>query len=344
MKKLIYFTLGLAVMLASCSDDDDDSKWVTPPSEGATMTLHGGPGEGNAIYSVYVDFSANKQDTLKRSSWNLAFNCGSDFGVFLNSTTIGRAKEATGIDIADVISEETLQPYATALAMTMGEANSSMDIVDSFDKSISGTVIKEGKTYIYRNENATLPYYKVKVTKKDNNTYSISYALWNSSEVKTADVKKDSKYNIIGFSLTDAKTVIVEKEKGEWDIIWGRNTYESSMVVGQPSAMADIVFINNKNGVKAVQILEEDIAYADYSESDITTTTLLSDIGVIGANWRSVGGGGTAKPVAYQDRYYVIRDVAGNIYKLKFMAIGGGTDGATRGYPQLKFELVKEAQ
>jgi len=340
MKKLIYFTLGVAVMLASCSDDDDDSKWITLPSAGAKMTLQGGAGEANAENSVYVDFSANQQESIKRNSWHLAFNCGNDFGVFLNSTVIGRAKEAVGIDIKDVVSEETLAPYVSALSMVMSEGNASMDIVDNFDKSVSGTVIKEGKTYIYRTEDEAFSYYKVKVTRKDNNTYTVSYSLWNSSEVKSADVKKDTQYNTIGFSFTDAKTVVIEKP--DWDIIWGRNTYKSAMAVGVPSAMADVVFINSKAGVKAAEIMKEDVAYNDFSEADLTTITLLSDVGAIGDKWRGTGGM-PPKMALKTDRYYVIQDVAGNIYKLEFEAMGAD-DGGTRGYPQIKFDLVKEAQ
>lgn len=340
MKKLIYFILGLAVMLTtSCSDDDNDTQWITPPSSGAKMTLQGGPGEQNAIYSVFVDFSANEQDTVKRSSYSLAFNCGSEFGVFLNSTNIGRAKEITGIEMNKVMTETELKPYVDELAMPMGgDTPASMDIVDDFDKYISGTVIKEGKTYIYRNEDATLPFYKVKVTKKDNDTYTVSYSLSNSADVKSVDVKKDTKYRTIGFSFTENKTVVTEK--ADWDILWGRNTYESARAAGMPTAMADIVFINNKGGVKAAMVMTKDIAFNDFSEADIKSVTLSSDIGVIGDSWRGMEG---MALFLQTDRYYIIQDTDKNIYKLKFLTLGGN-DGGTRGYPQIEFELVREAQ
>lgn len=340
MKKLIYFSLGVVLTLSSCSKNDDISKWITPPSTGSTMTLNGGPGEGNAQNSVYVSLSSNKQESIKRHSWHLAFNCGSEFGVFLNSTAVSRATEGTGVEINSIISEAQLEPFAKKLEMTMGES-STMDIVYKFDKSISGTVIKEGKTYIYRNEDNNLPHYKIKVVKKDNNAYTVSYAVWNSSDVKTVEIKKDAKQNIVGFSLTDGSISVVETEN--WDFVWGRNTYESAMMPGAPSAMADIVFINNKGGVKAAQIMEEDIAYDNFSAGNIDVKSLSSDIGVIGGNWRGTGGMPPVMAVN-ADRYYIIQDISGNIYKLKFLAIGGKDDGATRGYPQLKFDLVREAQ
>ncbi len=328
--------LGLTAILASCNKNDDDQKWITPPSTGATMTLQGGAGEANAENSVFVDFSANEQFSINRHSWHLAFNCGSDFGVFLNSTTISRAKEAIGITVNDSLSDEILEPYAAALAMTMG-GSSSMDIVDAFDQSIAGTVIKEGKTYIYRNEDAEQPFYKINVTKKDDNTYTVLYSEWNSSVVKSADIRKDTKYKVIGFSLTDEKSVVVEK--ADWDMVWGRNTYVSAMAPNVPSAMADMVFINHKAGVKAAEILEVDIAYENYVDTNLMSTTLSSDVGSIGDKWRGTSGMPPVMSVR-PNRYYILQDTDGNIYKLKFLAIGGA-DGAIRGYPQLKFDLIK---
>ena len=336
MKKIIYLTLALTIMLASCRDDDDVSKWLTPPSSGAEMTLNGGTGGSSAINSVFVDFSASQQDTVRRSSWNLSFNCGSEFGVFLNSTNISRAIEANGIEVGTILSEATLQPYADALAMSMG-GSTSMDIVDDFDKSIAGTVIKEGKTYIYRNEDVTQPYYKIKVLKKDNNTYTVAFAKATSDSVATVDVTKDNRYTTIGLSFTASKTVYVENE--EWDIVWGRNTYQSAMAAGVPSAMADVVFINSKAGVKGLQILESDISYDDFTESNIDVSALSSDVGVIGANWRGTTGA-TIVMMVKSDRYYLVQDARGNIYKLKFLTIGG-SDGGVRGYPVIKYELIR---
>jgi hypothetical protein len=301
------------------------------------MTLQGGEGEANAENSVFVDFSANEQTSILRHSWDLAFNCGAEFGVFLNSTNISRAKEAVSIEISDSLSAETLQPYSTALAMTMGE-NSTMDIVDAFDKSIAGTVIKEGKTYIYRNEDAEQPFYKIKVTKKDENTYTVQYSQWNSTVVKSADVTKDANYQTIGFSFTNEKSIVVEKSN--WDLVWGRNTYISAMAPDMPSAMADVVFINHKADVKTAEILEADIAYDDFVATNLNGTIVSSDVGSIGDKWRGTSGMPPVMSVK-SDRYYLILDTDDNIYKLKFLAIGGA-DGAVRGYPQIRFELIKE--
>ncbi|WP_255157753.1 HmuY family protein [Siphonobacter sp. BAB-5385] len=41
------------------------------------------------------------------------------------------------------------------------------------------------------------------------------------------------------------------------------------------------------------------------------------------------------------DRFYVIKDAAGNVYKLKFINYTS-TDGGERGYPNIEYKLVKK--
>ncbi len=341
MKKLAILGAIVCAICSSCKDNNDDKdKWITLPSAGSTMILQGGAGEAEAENSVFVDFSANTQTSIARRSWHLAFNCGEEFGVFMNSANISRAKEAINISVGDILSEDALKPYDSALMMTMSLSSSGMDIVDAFDKSIAGTVIKEGKTYIYRNEDTNVSFYKIKVVKKDANTYTLSYSKWNSSEVKSVDVSKSAEYSVIGFSLIDEKTVVAES--ANWDMVWGRNTYTSAMMPNLPTAMADVVFINSKGGVKAVQIMDTAITYDSLSSANVSTITLSSDVGSIGDKWRGTSGMPPVMNVR-ADRYYVIQDISGNVYKLKFLAIGG-TDGAVRGYPQIRFDLVKEKQ
>lgn len=107
--------------------------------------------------------------------------------------------------------------------------------------------------------------------------------------------------------------------------------------------MADIVFINHQAGVKAAEILEENIAYKEYDASYLAETALSSNVGVIGANWRETVGGMPPTMMLKTDRYYIIQDTDGNIYKLKFTRLGNN-DGGVRGYPELTFDLVQEAQ
>ncbi|OAV66454.1 hypothetical protein Barb6_01637 [Bacteroidales bacterium Barb6] len=40
----------------------------------------------------------------------------------------------------------------------------------------------------------------------------------------------------------------------------------------------------------------------------------------------------------------MVQDPAGNVYKLKFNAMGVGNDGGVRGKPEIEYALVKAAE
>ncbi len=188
--------------------------------------------------------------------------------------------------------------------------------------------------------NRKTPLYKVKVTLKITNTYTVQYAKIDESTVKSIDVTKDANYNFKFVSFAEGKTVSVEPAKAKWDIVWGRSVYITNMGTGPiPYTFADLVLLNSNTGTQAVEVLTETKAYADLSASDVASLEFSNNIDVIGSKWRA-GGGPNADPAVKADRFYVIKDSAGNIYKLQFVSMGPG-DGGTRGYPQIKYELLK---
>lgn len=342
-KKLFLFAgLSLALCFSSCSDDDD--KYYRK-GEGVpvTMTLDGGTGGSMAVNSVYLDLSTEKQTAVERSSWHLAFNCGSDFGVFLNSTLGSRVVEVTnGETVNTVLTEETNNTYKEALSLGMGAG--SWSLVDNLDGTIAGTAIKENKTYIYDSGDAGLELYKINVSKKNNNTYLLTYAVWNSAEVTSVEIVKNSSYDKIGVSFITKQTVNIQPTKGDWDLIWGRNTYKSG-AMDVPFVISDVVFVNSTNGVTTARIMTDSISYTNYSEANIATTTFSAEKDVIGTEWRVVKvDASIAKSTtkAATDRFYVIKDPSGNVFKLRFIA-ASADDGGERGKPEIEYELVKGA-
>ncbi len=335
MKKILSISLFFAIALASCSDDE---VITPPPSLGSTITLQGGEGGASAANSVYLDFSTETQTSIERISWHLGFNCGSDFGVILNNTTGSRATEAeNSISINTIMSDEQRAYYKdTVLALGMGMG--SFDIVDTIGQDLSQTIIKEGKTYLYDAGDADIELFKVNVTMKDNNTYLLKYALWNSSDVKTLEIAKKPAYHFVGASLAHNRVLDIQPEKNNWDMVWSRNTYISAMMPGVPFVMADIVFLNK--GVQAAEIMiDETVTYENYGSANIGSAAFSSNTDAIGANWRH-GGGPTAAPSVKTDRFYVIRDNAGNTYKLRFISMNDA-DGGVRGYPEVEYAIIR---
>lgn len=302
-------------------------------STGSSMTLQGGEGGSAAANSVFVDFSSNEQTVIPRTSWNLGFYNGNQFGVIMNNTLPTTAK-VTDLAIDAIISDADAETLKTELTLNYTDK---FAYLDDMKGDLSKSVIKEeGKVYLVNFAGLTPQLYKVKVTKKDVNTYTVQYAASNSSTVKSIDIAKNSDYNFTYVSFTDNKVVQVERPKAKWDIQWTRSIYVTS---GIPYIFSDLVFINNKAGVTVATVtITDKLTYANIKSSDVKDTDYSSDIDAIGSKWRATTGSSAG---VNQTQFYLIKDAAGNIYKLRFLKVGVGSDGGKRGYPELEYALVK---
>ncbi|WP_315819998.1 HmuY family protein [Paraflavitalea speifideaquila] len=146
---------AFSIALASCSKDDKIT--IPPPSDGKTETLNGGAGGANAANSVYLDMSTDKQDSAKRTSWDLGFYSGTDFRVIINNTTAATAKAINKTDLSLVTVADTTG-FADALAL--GQGAGTFSIIDDVDGDLTKTVIPavsatdaDNKIYILKPSN-----------------------------------------------------------------------------------------------------------------------------------------------------------------------------------------------
>lgn len=309
-------------------------------SEGAKLTLDGGEGAGNAANSVFLDLSANEQTSVARKSWNLGFYCGSQFAVILNNTTSSTAVEAN-INVDAVVNSADSAAFATSLAIPYDAAGFSL--VDDLTGDLTKTIIKENKVYVVNLGDSQKPLYKIKVAKKDNDTYTLQYAKINESAVKSIDVAKDGKYNFAYVSFAENKTVSVEPLKAKWDIVWTKAMYKTSFNgVYIPYSFSDLVFVNAKTGVQAAEVLTSVKTFAAFTEADAASITFSTEVDAIGNKWRNIMASSTDPRVGiFHDRFYVIKDADGHLYKFQFLKAGINNDGGTRGYPEIEYALVK---
>ncbi len=319
-------------------------------SEGTSLRLNGGEGGASAVNSVFVDFSNNQQTSVLRSSWHLAFYAGDTYNVLLNGTKplAAISTDATSIQsltISDI----------TPSALAIGQGQGSLELVDHWSHDFGQTVIapvsatsSENKIYVIADAGAVgaTPtadqLYKVKIDRSASG-YTVQYAKINETTINTIEIQKNPQYNYQFLSLADKKVVNVEPEKAKWDIQWTYSVYYTSFGSGLiPYAFSDLVFINSKAGVKVAEVLTgETVSYETYTASNIATTDFVSDRDGIGSKWRVTSG----SPLGVRDdRFYVVMDPAGNVYKLKFINFHStAVDGGERGYPNIQYALVKKA-
>ena len=320
------------------------------PSKGDTTTLIGLAGTergDSAANSVFIDLSKEVQTDVARSSWDLGFYCGTDdFRVIINNsygaTAVGVDKGMAAVTAADSSANEP----ALTLNKTTGTA-STVDLVTGDSTTyIKGTVIESisandasNKTYIIKRGNDSRAFNTklqlrailVRITRATNG-YNVTYGPLGVSSFSTVLINKDASYNFKYLSFNSA-TATVEPSKLLWDFEYGATTYTNGT---NPVFRSDFVMINFMGGVKAAQIMTATKSFADFAKADLANVTWLGTRDVIGTNWFNVKASdasaapGGSLPV-YSDRFYVIKDAKGNVYKLSF-AGGGG-----RGKPIIQY-------
>lgn len=360
MKKLLLLSFAF-LSLAACSSDDDTP--VEIPTVGATLQpAVGGPNQPN---QVYLDLSAAESKSVNRESWDFGFSTGADFRVILNGSVKMAVKKLATSDIT------VSQSIDTNVSVGAGETASSNGFVDNPTGVLAGagagigTAIAEisatdadNKVYLVNlgfKVSTAVPakgsvsvdgdsrgWKKVRILRSGNG-YKIQYADLTSTTFTEKVISKDADFNFTFFSLTTGNTVAVEPQKAKWDLNFTVFTNYLNMGSGEVTyGYSDFITTNSKAGTQAYQVLTTaDVTYAGFTKANVVETNFAAsktDQRIIGSNWRS-GGGPSTLPSVRTDRFYVVKDVAGNYYKVKFLAMTN--EAGIRGYVTLEYAILK---
>lgn len=330
-------TVGGSVVIGTTNELKVSFAAIT--STGTTLTLNGGEGGSAAVNSVFVDFSANTQTSVKRASWDLGFYSGTDFRVILNNTTAASVVAVNKTDINQVSASDV-----TAASLELGFGKGTFSIFDDVNGDLTKTAIPavsatdaDNKVYVINRvggsgtTSAVADFYKIRVLRAAGG-YTLQYAKINETTFKTLTIAKNTSYNFSYVSF-DTGAVTVEPTKDHWDMEWTYSIYYTGTT---PYAFADLVFTNYLGNVSAAEVLTSTVTYDAYAASNVATTTFSTGRDVISSNWRATTGTVGVKT----DRFYVVKDGSGNVYKVKFISFTTN-DGGTRGYPVVQYALVK---
>jgi hypothetical protein len=324
----------------------------------ASMDIQG----GGALFpnKVFIDLSANRQTVVNRTAWDFGFSSGDDFRAILNTSNgmMARAINKTDLNavtaadtvgfgaqlsIAAVFAGITSTPTpawtSTAIAWIDDPAG---DLTKTAIAAISATA-SENKVYIVnKGDGPGLPatklgWKKIRVI-RNGSGYTLQHADINATTFSEIQITKNTSHAFQYVSLATG-AVSVEPETKKWDIAWTGFTNSTNFGSGPVPYYFQDVVLQNTSGVQTLQILTSVKTYEAFAESDLAAI----DFGVqsqtkIGTNWRSGGGPGVA-PALRTDRFYLIKDGDGNIYKLKFTAL---TQNGERGKPAIEFTLLKK--
>lgn len=315
-------------------------------SQGSQLTLEGKTAESNYTNNVYVDLSANSTHRNARKSWNLALTNTSQFRVVLNHSLQTTAAATTKSDITQVSLADTATTADVYLPATRLTDPTTLPLVDSWDGDLTKTVFaevsataSENKVYLVAFEGSNTPksqWYKVKID-RNGSGYKVQYARLGETAIKTVDITKNADFNLSFLSFETGVVSNVEPKAKEWDIQYGYSTYNSGL--NTPYWFQDFILLNYIGGAEAAEVATSTVSYDNYAETHIASTAFVKTRDAIGSKWRVTSGAAIG---VVKDKFYVIKDPEGNVYKLKFVNAGLGADGGERGKPVIEFKLVKK--
>jgi hypothetical protein len=361
MSKKQFLTLAIAlVTLASCSSDDDGPT-IEVPSVGAIIQPGvGGPNQPN---QVYLDLSSEESTAINRASWDFGFSTDTDFRVIINGSIKMAVKKLETSDIT------LTQAPDEAVAVGAGTNPSSNGYCDNPTGVLAGsgagigTAIAEvsandadNKVYLVNLgfavstttptvgsvsiDGAARGWKKVRIL-RNGNGYKIQYADLNSSTFQEKTIAKNDDFNFTFFSLTTGTTVEVEPKKDKWDLNFTTFTNYVNFGTEVTYGYSDFIVSNRKGGTKVYQVLVADGgSYESFTLANVVEnnfTISATDQRIIGSNWRNGGGPGSL-PSVRTDRFYVIKDVVGNYYKIRFLAMTN--DAGLRGNPTIEYSIL----
>jgi hypothetical protein len=348
MKKYFLPVLISFFIILSCKEDDTP---IHVPQPGATLNIPvGGPTEPN---QVWVDLDQSNVNVNQRDSWDFGFYCGENFRVILNNSTYMAAGKLNSTNM-DEVKESDIAFLKSVVTVGNFQADNIQYVDDIMGNYLERTAIDEiskkdedNHVYLvnmgysvfngYTNELRVIGdhrgWKKIRILRYDSNSYKIQYADISDTTHKEMIVKKNTDYHFSYVSLSDGM-VKVQPPKKFWDMCFtvfinenkGHGTYTFS----------DFVTINTMNHTGAYQAnISEVGSYDDFTKEKVDFTKFVyNDHRVIGSSWRTTYGGAKV----YTDRFYVLKDSKGNLFKLKFLNMTN--KNGHRGYPKFEYKIL----
>tara|TARA_B100001758_G_scaffold105218_1_gene90125 strand:+ start:42863 stop:43828 length:966 start_codon:yes stop_codon:yes gene_type:complete len=277
-------------------------------------------------YSQQIYYSASENSIVSsntKDNWDLAFHSSQNSSqIIINSSTFSQICELEDYDFEDPISIVDLTwKWDNPEGIYSGTAVNSI-------LSTTTYILDRG----YNLDGTQKGYKKFKVDYFDNNSFIITYANLDNTEINSIEIKKDSLFNYQHISFNDNVIVSVEPEKKSWDLVFTQYTHLYINNLETPAYLVTGVLTNYLNNV----LIAKDTvnSFEEINLGFINTYNFSQYQNEIGYNWKVFDFANqlyTIKP----DLIYIIKDVSDRYFKMRF--IDFYNDLGEKGSP--KFEI-----
>ena len=354
--KIMSLTISSVAIPAATSTvqiDFDES----PVSNNTIAVATGG---ANVPNQVYVDLSSGIQTSVLRTRWDLGFYSGDEFRVALNGSINMAVKQLVTTDMMEVIAIDE----SVAVGVNNGGVifNGNILFTDSPTGDINQTAITvfendaDNKVYLLNlgfgiatdpadvgTVNAygeSRDWMKIRVL-RDGDGYKLQYAAPDALTFTEVAIPKSADHNFTFYSFDTDALVTAEPQKTKWDLNF--TTFTDHVNIGGMFSLgvADFVVTNVKGGTRAYEVLvSSGVAYEDFTLANVSAaafnTATAADQRAIGSNWRTDNG---TSAIVNTDRFYIVRDAASNIFKLRFTALVN--NAGIRGNTTFEYEILQ---
>jgi hypothetical protein len=330
------------VFIAFTSCQKEDEAVILPPPGDLTKVIADIGAGPSYNEQVYVSLSKNMQVSRNIKDWDIAFEASPNgYRVYLNT---GKNMFAchTGVSSftdVDTVGKEWhvdnahLDDDSTAIGTWYANNLSTNEVL----------VIDRGKIF-YNGASASQRFKKIKLESVNTTSYTFSYSDFNSSVPVSFTLNKNADYSLMYFSFDGGgHAVDIAPPKDEWDVVFTRYIYTFfEEPVGSPFRYYLVTggLINRWNEVTGVKLVKDSIpgyiSFEQVNAVSATSFTYTKNADVIGYDWKALDN--SLNFVVLPNRYYLVKDRSGFIYKMRFIDFYS-TTGAS-GYITFQYQRL----
>jgi hypothetical protein len=327
MRKILLFLIIPA--LVACEKKDKPITPIAPPGVEENAVEMGNLYERQIFFDLGTNSEVKSSDKM---AWDLAFETTENGKLIRLNSSRRMVASKTGIsDFTQVTSANQ------AMEWRWDHANGSPDLTaigqwwDANGNSLNEVYLID---LGFDSQGNLLGYRKMQIVEATATYFLIRFAKLNGADEQTVDIVKENEKNHSCYSLINQTTIDFEPETEAWDILF--SNYTETLWDGADSVFYLVTgVLINPAGVEVA--LTKDISFDDLSLDGLADLTFSSAQNAIGYEWKYLDFN-TLIYTVEPDFLYVIKDMNGDFYKLKF--IGFYNDIGEKGAPAFQFQRL----
>jgi hypothetical protein len=340
MKIVNFITFILFAFLLSACFKEDEKVAPHDPGNVSTETIEM---TKDYRYQVYFGLGSGQVvSTNLKTEWDLGFECtAKGWHIILNTSGFMLAAESGHSEFTQPI--DTVG-YKWNFDVSNGNLDStaignwvefhSPDSAKSYSNEVY--VINRG----YDEAGNLRGFRKIVFEEVGDSSYRIRFAKLDGSDDSTYIITKDPAYNYVYFSFDGGgKQLTLEPPKYEWDLCFTQYTTLLFTDAGEPYPYLVTGVLSNPSTIEVAQ--DTLYNFSDISLDIVDNLIYSRTLDEIGYDWKDIVGDVNTGNVSYvivEGRNYVIRDMQGFYYKLRFVSFYNNS--GDKGYPTFEYQRL----